>query len=406
MTDSPKVSLPPDDLPRTPSGRVPQWWADERAGVLVDPDPWWTPPAPEPVRRRRSRGVWLVLVLVVTLGSAWWFTGGAPVERLSDALQQVQGSPAVPAPTAEVVALADAAHLSDEGRTIFYGARPEILDATAFAGRCADAGGLEGGHTVGCYHPGAETIVVYRPADPRIGAQAVTTAAHETLHAAWERLTPAEQDAVTPLLEAGLATIPADDEIYTQITGSVGAHPENRPTELFAYLGTQIGALDPQVEQVYARFVADRAALVAVYTGLSALLDEMAGTITTASQALVDAESRNGQDRAQLTADIASREHYRTTYQAKVAEVAVLSAGQRARLRLSWTWWDGTDLPMAPAEDTLALAASLLARDDAAMPARDVTITAAEAAAAAERIRVEGLVTDLNALQAQLDPTA
>jgi len=156
---------------------------------------------------------------------------------------------------------------------------------------------------------------------------------------------------------------------------------------------------------VYARYFTDRAALVAVHTGLRALVDGMATDITTASQALVATESANAQARAQLTADEASRDSYRQMYQAKVDDVAAMSADQRSRLRLSWVWWDGTELPMARADTTLAAAAALLARDDAALPARDATIAAAEASAAAERTRLDGLVADFDALQAQMDPT-
>ena len=55
----------------------------------------------------------------------------------------------------------------------------------------------------------------------------------------------------------------------------------------------------------------------------------------------------------------------------RVAEVASMSAAQRQRLRLSWEWWDGTVLPMAPADETLAGAAALLARDEVG-PARSL----------------------------------
>ena len=50
-------SIPPDDLPRSPSGRVPAWVVDRANGHLVDPPGWRTsttssePAAP----RRRSR---------------------------------------------------------------------------------------------------------------------------------------------------------------------------------------------------------------------------------------------------------------------------------------------------------------------------------------------------------------
>ena len=82
-----------------------------------------------------------------------------------------------------------------------------------------------------------------------------------------------------------------------------------------------------------------------------------------------------------------------------------MSPEQRQLTTLSWVWWDGTDLPMAPADETMTLATSLLARDDATLPGRDAALAAAEASTTAERARIDGLVAELRALQAQLDPT-
>ncbi len=275
---------------------------------------------------------------------AWFLTGGVPTDvattALDDARAALDGQAVkVPLPSADVVTLADAAYLSDEGREVFYATRPEILDAAAFAGRCDTSEvsprlGTSG--FVGCYQPGADSIVVYRPADPRLAGQAVVTAAHETMHAAWVRLTAAERDELTPILDAAESAIPVDDDIHEQIASSTGTHQENRPTELFAYLGTQVGGLDPRLEQVYSRFVTDRVALVAVNTGLTDLVDGLALAITTASQALADAQAANAHERAQLVADVTSRDIYRQNYQAKVDEVAAMSDDQRSRLRLSW----------------------------------------------------------------------
>jgi hypothetical protein len=395
----------PDDLPRSPTGRVPQWVVDERV----------EPPAVPPRPPRRRSGVGILVVLTLALVGAVWLSSGGPglpdalVPGLSSGLVPAQGRKALPIapPAPEVVALADAAHLSDEGRQLFYGTRPEVLGAAAFAGRCADTAAaplLAAGSRVGCYFGGADSIVVYQPADPRLLGSAVETAAHETLHAGWERLGVHERAGLTVLLEAAIATVPADDTVHEQIAGSVGAHPENRPTELFAYLGTQVAGLDPQLEAVYARFVADRPALVAVHTGWVSLLEGMRTDVETSSQALVVREATNAQARAQLTADTSSLDFYRQASEAKAAEVAALPPGQRAGLRLSWVWWDGTDLPMAPAAETLATAASLVARDEVDLAAREAALAAEEAAAAAERARIDGVVADLNELNRQLDP--
>ncbi|WP_336921030.1 matrixin family metalloprotease [Aquipuribacter sp. SD81] len=64
-----------DDLPRSPSGRVPQWVLDEaaRRSTVGSPTPQWEPqrPPPEPRRRVRWRAFAPWLVVVAILGAAW-----------------------------------------------------------------------------------------------------------------------------------------------------------------------------------------------------------------------------------------------------------------------------------------------------------------------------------------------
>lgn len=416
------VSLPPDDLPRSPTGRVPQWVLDEAAGRRVPENPWRAGPgglgaAPVPVAARRRSGGWrrVALVLVVVTGLATVVVavaGGDRVEALGDriAVAARGGAPLAP-PSAEVVALADDAHLSEEGRSLFYAASPEVLDAADFAGRCSDAAWrVRAGAAVGCYREGEGSIVLYRPADPRLHPYVVETAAHEMLHAAYAGLTASDQALIGPLLEAELATLPADAPVRSQIDSSVGSHPESRETELFAYLGTQDpgpgGTLDPRLEAVYARFVADRQALVAVHTGWTSMLDAMAADAQAATSALQVRMDGAAQVRAQLDADTSQVEHAQAQYDRWAAEYAAMSADEQAGYRMSITWWDGTRLPMAPADQTLAAAADLLARDRQALADRGAAADAEDAAIEAERTRVVALGADLASLEAQLTPTA
>lgn len=57
----------PEDVPRSPTGRVPQWALDEATGRTVDPVPFRGATAPSvhaPSRARRRRRVWIGWVLV------------------------------------------------------------------------------------------------------------------------------------------------------------------------------------------------------------------------------------------------------------------------------------------------------------------------------------------------------
>ncbi|EYR62579.1 hypothetical protein N866_07305, partial [Actinotalea ferrariae CF5-4] len=321
---------------------------------------------------------------------------------------EVAPAPAPEPPSAELAALADEAFLSAEGRELFFRARPEVLGAASFAGRCdRHAPRWAPTGAVGCFD--GRTIVVYAPPDPRLRGFVVETVAHETLHAAWVTLAPSERQALTGALETALAGVPGDDPLHEQLAGSVGSSPENRPTELFAYVGTQVwqdGGLAPELEAVYARFVVDRAALVTVHTGWTGTLDVLRAQVEAAGQALAGRQGAVAQQRAQLDADAAAVASYRDALAEESAQVAALPPEEQQRLRLSWRWWDGTDLTMAPAAETLARAAELLARDDAALTARASALAAEESAVAAERARVEALVADYTSLEAQRDPAA
>jgi hypothetical protein len=310
------------------------------------------------------------------------------------------------------VALADAAHLSEEGRRLFYGAGPEILGAQEFEGRCAsadDPARPDAGQAVGCYVGATGAIVIYEPADPRLHGFAVETAAHETLHVAWANLEDGERARLVPLLETVVARLAPDDEMREQIAWSVGSHTENRATELFAYVGTQVGregGLDPALEEVYSRFVADRRALVSAHSGWRTVLADLRAEIEAATGTLADRVLHDEAQRMQLAADASSVETYRQLYETKLAEVDALPAEERQRLRLAWTWRDETSIPMGPADQTLATAARLLARDEADIEARRSALAAEDQASATERARIDGLVVDLDALNDQLDPAA
>jgi hypothetical protein len=389
---------------------VPQWVIDEAAGRQPVATAWRAPAVAAPVARPRGRvrrtGRVLALLALTSAVVVWWVTGGEDWVRTT--LGPGTGIAAAPAPSAEVVALADEAHLSEEGRGLLFDARPALLDATAFAGQCTQGpAAVVADGTVGCYRPGDGTIVVYVPADARLRGFVVETVAHETLHVAWETLTDAERTELAGLLDAVVAALPADDPIHEQIAGSVGKHEENRPTELFAYVGTQVagnGGLGERLESVYARFVSDRAALVAVHTDFEAARVQRVDAIEAGYTAVLATESANAQERAQVEAEIDAAAGYRATYEAEVARLDALPEQQRGLTNLSWTWWDGTELPMAPADQTLAAAATLLAEAERTQQERLVAVGSAEAAAAAERARVDALRADHEALETQLQP--
>lgn len=301
------------------------------ARTVAEYDPW----AGERVaRRRRRRGAVLAVAFFAVL------LAGAVGLHLSGVLGAIAPRDSLEAtyePTLEVSALATTLQLTEEGQQIFFAAHPEILDAEPFLARCGDADAPADGSEdpIGCYTSPPERIAVFRPEDPRLDSQITTTAAHELLHAVWERLPDADHEALHGLLDAQYARIPADDPVQEQITGSIAGDRFNRDTELFAYLGTQntgAGPLDPALEAYYARYFTARQAVADVDTTLQATLASgWAGYETHAGELSALAQA-NATERAQLDVDTEQLGLDRGLVGDRVAEYQARSPEDQARL--------------------------------------------------------------------------
>lgn len=75
-------SVPPDDIPRSPTGRVPKWVIDESQGRISNPEPWRTFSSAQSEslrhheRKHRLKRFMLILVLLsIVSGSIWLKTG-------------------------------------------------------------------------------------------------------------------------------------------------------------------------------------------------------------------------------------------------------------------------------------------------------------------------------------------
>ncbi len=322
-----------------------------------------------------------------------------------------------PRPAAEVAALADDMFLTAAGRDLLYRSRPQLLGAAEFTGACpgasmSDAGGWMG---IACYRSVTRgpyvtaSIVVHRPADPRLHGLVVTMTAHELLHGAWQALTPDERDDAGAVLERVVAGIDPADDIHAQIAGSVRTAPESRTSELFAYVGTQVwqpGGLDPRLEALYARTIRDREALVGVHAAHLQEVDRTIAEAFTAQDTLSARRTAADAEQQHLDAATEAVARSRTRLEQEDGRLATMPAHERARWRLSWTWHDGTTLPAAPAEQTLAEVRARLDRDEAELAARAERLRAERQALVTEEERVAALVADAQAMVAVVAPAA
>lgn len=179
-------------------------------------------------------------------------------------------------PSADVVALADSSTMHDRGRNLFYVSDPQIDNKDKFNSECTDTG--EQSLVLGCYS--LQSIFIYNVTDPRLKGVKEVTAAHEMLHAAYERLGSGEKDRVNKLLQTQLTKI-SDARLNELIDLYNKEEPGELLNEMHSILGTEFGNLSPELEQYYKQYFSDRSKLVGFANDYAAIFTQSQNQIAT-----------------------------------------------------------------------------------------------------------------------------
>ena len=210
---------------------------------LIEPAPADAEPQP-PLRARRVRArltpgrlvariIGALVVVAVAAFGIWMLTHP---QRVSDQFAVWQYEP-----DAAVTRYAERSTMTDEGRFLFYASHPAIAAGDDFAVNCSSQ--LEDVGILGCYQHGSQRIYLFDVTDDRLDGIEDVVAAHEMLHAAWDRLSDGERDILAPLLEAEAATRSADPEFAKTLEYYAEAEPTERLNELHSIIGTEFAAL-------------------------------------------------------------------------------------------------------------------------------------------------------------------
>ncbi len=161
-------------------------------------------------------------------------------------------------PSNEVSALADSTTMDANARRLFYVNDPKIADKQTFNEHCREN---EYSIVLGCYLPGQRGIYLLDVDDERLDGIKEVTAAHELLHAAYERLSTSEKKRVNKLLQ-----IAYDDLDNTRVIETIEQYrkqdPSVVPNEMHSILGSEVRDLPVELEIYYRRYFTDRSKIV------------------------------------------------------------------------------------------------------------------------------------------------
>lgn len=160
-------------------------------------------------------------------------------------------------PPAEVVALADKTTMTDEARNIFYVNNPLIVDEAQFNSACKPESTI----VLGCYIS-RDGIYIFDIQDDRLAGIKQVTAAHELLHAVYERLSYDEKTRINSLTEEALSTI-TEQRILDTVDEYRKNDPSVIPNELHSIMATEVKELPEELEAYYKDIFTDRQVIVA-----------------------------------------------------------------------------------------------------------------------------------------------
>jgi uncharacterized small protein (DUF1192 family) len=177
-----------------------------------------------------------------------------------------------------IQSIADQTTMTPLAAQTFFDAAPAIEDAAQFNARCQmDAGGE--GYLLGCY--ASRTIHIYDVSDPALDGTMQLTGAHELLHAEWASLASSERERLTPLLLAAYDAVKDDPKIAGDVAVELEYHGGSRidspemVNELHSILGTVDPVLDPVLEEHFAQYFTNRAAVVALAVQSTSRVDQL-----------------------------------------------------------------------------------------------------------------------------------
>lgn len=172
------------------------------------------------------------------------------------------------APTEEVAELEEALDLTWRGQLIWAAVNPTLEEAEAFNEYC-DSHDAEVS-VLGCYAPSEDKVYIYLITDETLKDANKSTAAHELLHAAWDRMTELEQAEVREWLDE---LYESDREWFDE---ELSTYEDDEWTEeMYTRAATKRRELPAELEEHYGKYFEDRAQVVQYYENYQEPLDEL-----------------------------------------------------------------------------------------------------------------------------------
>ena len=243
-----------------------------------------------------SIGPWIFTILSIAF-TVWFFFNRQYVLDIAHYWQYV--------PSSGIATIKKNTTMTDKGYFYFYMSQPELENAETFNKNCQRK--EANSPILGCYT--AHRIYIYNVTNQKLNGIEEVTAAHETLHAIYERLGSAEIERLTPEIRAVYKRVKTP-ELEERMNYYRKNEPGEEINELYAILGTEFSDVGPTLEKQYAKYFSNRESIVRYHEKTQAIftnLSNQAKMISNKTNALVDTINSETKEYNRRSADLSAQ---------------------------------------------------------------------------------------------------
>jgi len=228
-------------------------------------------------------------------------------------------------PTERIAQISDSVSLNEYGQTLFYVNDPAITsDKQQFAVDCRTSNEII---VLGC-HVTNGGIFLFDVEDERLNGIVEVTAAHEMLHAGYDRLAGDEKERVITMLNRAYEDV-ANDRIRKTISAYESRDPSVVPNELHSILGSEVKDLPKELEDYYSQYFNDRSQVVVISNEYEAEFIKRQDRIEAFDAQLDELNSNIVRLEAQLTTDAQNLASRRSQLESQRGNPEQFNAGVR-----------------------------------------------------------------------------
>lgn len=200
-------------------------------------------------------------------------------------------------PPTRIEKLADETTMNDATRRVFYVNHPELNDKFQFNDNCRTT---EESIILGCFINN-NGIYLLDVSEPKLDGVIEVTAAHEVLHAQYERLSSSERENVDKMTSDFFKTI-KDKRIKETVENYRKKDPSVVPNELHSILATEVQNLSPELEEYYSQYFENRKKIVDYSQGYEQAFVSLEDEADAIERQLESMRSEIEQNRSQIDA--------------------------------------------------------------------------------------------------------